>query len=105
MLFNLLENRAGLAEVLVLGTTDFAIEMYPIPTSDQLTLVINTKSKGIGTVKIYNLIGQLVSETELEINNLTNATISTQQLSAGPYFVQVDFGAFRERKKILVARP
>lgn len=104
MLFNLLENRTGLAELRVLGTTDFAIEMYPIPAGDELTLVINTKTKGIGSVKIYNLIGQLVSETILEIDNLTTATISTTQLSAGPYFVQIDFGEFQERKKIMVAR-
>ena len=60
------------------------IQLFPNPTSDQLTLVLPS-SISIDQIQVYNSVGQLMKST-------TDTTFSVRSLEAGVYMIVVDTG-------------
>ena len=60
-----------------------AITLYPNPASESVTLV----GKNLGTVRVYNAIGQKVDEF---VANGTELRINTRSYENGVYFVKTD---------------
>ncbi|SKB90955.1 Por secretion system C-terminal sorting domain-containing protein [Soonwooa buanensis] len=77
--------------------TDTSI--YPNPAKDQI--FINTKNaKGNLIVKIYNMVGNLVSESKIASGS--NQSINTSKLTNGVYVVKVEgFGIDQSQKLII----
>lgn len=74
------------------------INIYPNPTKSEFHLEVNSSIKNeIQSIKIYNLLGELVfnSNQYLEI-------ISTSLLSTGMYIVDVNFSEYKISKKLII---
>lgn len=71
-------------------------KLYPNPVSDILT--ISSESSAISTIKIYNLIGQLVIEKN--INSLVDS-IDVSDLQSGTYSISIESNDVLEFFKII----
>jgi hypothetical protein len=62
---------------------------FPNPTNNQINLPY-TLPKGVnmGTIKIYNMAGQLLNAFEID-NHFSNLIFNTADLAAGQYFYEV----------------
>ena len=61
----------------------FAITLYPNPTTNQLN--INLNGINADQVSIYNSFGQLLLDVKHPVNN----TINISQLETGVYFAEI----------------
>lgn len=77
------------------------IKIYPNPVADNLNLEIdhNLDADNIN-VSVFNVQGQLLHQQELE-RGTTNATIPTQNLPSGVYFVQIQLNKRQFSQKII----
>ena len=76
------------------------LSIYPNPTSGQFTIKLNNNQK-IGTIAIYNVIGETVYQSIL--NNSQNE-ISLNSLSAGLYFVYLKSDERVDVAKVVVTK-
>lgn len=60
--------------------------VYPNPASNQVNIV-STKYTGAKEITIYNMVGQVVSQTQSQ--GVQTTTINTSALNAGVYFVEI----------------
>ncbi|WP_300672653.1 T9SS-dependent M36 family metallopeptidase [Soonwooa sp.] len=81
------------------AATKSDLSIYPNPAKDQV--FINAKNtKGNLIVKIYNMVGNLVSESK--ITSGSNESINTSKLTNGVYIVKVEgFGIDQSQKLII----
>jgi len=78
--------------------TDASISVYPNPTSDLLNLKISG-SETISAIQIVDLNGrQIISRT---FNNVSDAQINVNDLSAGMYLINITAGEQTVTKKFL----
>lgn len=86
----------GLSGTYVFGTqtalnvTSFelsnAFSIYPNPTTDVLNIKISENNLPDG-YKIYNMLGQLINE--VEINSTSDLNVNTSEFSNGMYFIKI----------------
>lgn len=60
--------------------------VYPNPATNQVN-IISTQYSGAKVITIYNVVGQVVSQTQSQ--GLQTTTINTSGLNAGIYFVEI----------------
>lgn len=78
----------------VLGCDETSLEtlsIYPIPTADNLTInFANTSDEQIGTIKIIDVLGNIVHKQEtLFTKQNTQTNIDVHSLPIGNYFIQI----------------
>lgn len=79
-------------------------ELFPNPASNSATLVITSTERNQASVKIYNSIGKLVSQSS---NDLPNAgahriNLNLEKFSKGIYFVNVNINGRTATQKLIV---
>jgi len=95
---NLIElNTTGINQ---LPSNDEQLLIYPNPASNQLTIISNQLS--IGTVRVTNIVGQVVYSFTLPAANKYSKQIDVSTLPAGLYFVSVISGNEITTGKIVV---
>jgi len=72
----------------------------------QAELTITSQTQQEATVSVYNTIGQLVYNTDLQLrqNAATPINIPTSELASGMYFIQVRAEEFTTTRRMVVAR-
>jgi hypothetical protein len=74
------------------------IDMFPNPT----TSTFNVSSSGtIESLKVYNILGDIIRNYELGIKNGGSATIDMSSYTTGLYFVEIKTGKGIVRKKLI----
>jgi hypothetical protein len=70
-----------------------AVQMYPNPVQDNLTLVANKDVKGKGKISIYDLTGRAIRQQTIEKNDkLLNEMVDMNNLTPGLYIVEIKIG-------------
>ena len=75
-----------------------AFSMYPNPVKNELTIEVSNLMK---TVKVYDLVGQIVFNAEA---NAKTFKVNTSNFANGAYFVEVETEKGFIRKKFVVAQ-
>jgi hypothetical protein len=84
------------------GTINERISIYPNPTEANSTLEINTLLNETAYVKIYNGLGQLVSEEKIKLTAGKNKIeIVSQKLSSGLYTLKIVGNEFNAVKQFI----
>jgi hypothetical protein len=80
------------------------IQIYPNPTNKYLNISLDTRSKKDTKILIYNILGSLVKEINIEKGNSTPLSISVENWQKGSYFVRFlqDGEAFEMRKFLVI---
>ena len=61
---------------------------FPQPATDQLSVIINSRS-GNGDLKIFDLLGNLVTSKAIELNQMTTVNLNISNYPSGVYFIKV----------------
>ena len=91
---------AGSTSTLVLGVDEQSINnnsvsIYPIPTQNHVTIIVNEKS----SLSIYNNLGKKISES---IINSGTSKIELKNYSSGIYFFKITNKQGVDTKKVIV---
>lgn len=94
-------NSAALA-----GINEFTFEtdliLYPNPTTDHIQICLSNKNNSIGSIEIYNELGQISDRVELGNDATIKTSISVADLKPGVYFVKTILGERTTTKKLIV---
>ena len=72
------------------------VKVYPNPASDQLTVDVNFNKEQSLTLRLVNLLGEVVYEATYNNNDLQYVnTIDVSQLPNGAYFLQVNNSTYK----------
>jgi thiol-disulfide isomerase/thioredoxin len=85
---------------------DGNIAVYPNPASDRLFLDFNSTGSHLINLRLYNLLGETVSESAFVINTgMHTRTISTDHLVNGMYYLKIyRNNKLADTKKVLIYR-
>ena len=78
-----------------------AIKIYPNPALDQFTLSIEIKNNEDHTLKIYDVIGKLISTEKIHQND---QKINVDKLNNGVYWIEVQSSNWTEKEQLLIQR-
>lgn len=80
---------------------DAAIALYPNPTSGELNISFNNLAAGNYNVVVYNTIGGVVLNQNMDVNGAVVRTINMNELPTGIYMVQVANEKGSTTKKVI----
>ncbi len=66
------------------------VRLYPNPTTDNLLITISELSNENTTVSFVDLMGRVISKTNVQFSNGGNAFVNTSNLTAGIYIIKVE---------------
>ncbi len=75
--------------------------IYPNPTTDKLNIALNSTKEGNYNYTVFNQLGQVILLGNLELKNGKPATINTQEINSGIYFIQVTNGSESQTIKFI----
>ena len=78
-----------------------AIKIYPNPALDQFTIRIEIKNKEDLSLKIYDVIGKLISTEKIYQND---QKINVDKLDNGVYWIEVQSSNWTEKEQLLIQR-
>ena len=80
-------------------------ELFPNPAGDHSSLTITTSVSQSVHIKLYDIIGQQITEQADNLNTGVNAiNFNTSQLAGGPYSVIIEAGDKFYSRKLIIAR-
>ena len=80
-----------------------AARVYPNPTNGILNIEVNASQSSNVTMSVFNIMGQKVAEKSASFNTgINTASINTNELSSGVYFVTVKANGFEKTMKFVV---
>jgi ELWxxDGT repeat protein len=80
-------------------TDEFDLKIYPNPTQNDLNLIFDGKNNSEFQLSFYDISGKLLINQAVQSNKIN--TISTQNLSAGAYFIRLTNGEKQTIRKIM----
>jgi hypothetical protein len=82
-----------------------SLDIFPNPTVENLTLMLNSDETKDLTINIYNQNGQNVLSENVTVQNGENRfNFEVANYATGVYFVEITDGQFRTAKRFLVGR-
>lgn len=92
---------------MITGTNELdlvnAINLYPNPAQNQVTVVIDSKESGAAQIELVNVIGESVLSTSQSLNSGSNQiSLDLSNLNTGIYFVNIRNGKHTMTKKLMV---
>jgi hypothetical protein len=75
--------------------------IYPNPTTDILNIALNSSKEGNYTYTVLNQLGQTIRSGDIMLANGKPASINTQEISNGVYFIQVRNGQSSQTIKFI----
>lgn len=100
------EGQLAEAETTILNIEELApdaLDIFPNPVSDQLTLRFNGKEAGNAQLQIFNLMGQEISRRVLDVREGPNVNLlPVNQLPKGTYYLRLNNGDLRREAKFIV---
>ena len=94
----------GLINIETLAATGMAIQVYPVPANNNVTIELMSLMSGeAATFEIYNTTGQVVYTEQLVLNTSTLVKqINIESLSSGIYMVKLTSGEHTVNGQIIV---
>jgi hypothetical protein len=90
----------GIAEVNSLNTL---VSVYPNPAKDQLNVFLGNELKGLTTLIVMNVAGQVTHQTTFnKLSSESTLTLNIKDLASGMYFVKIENAAGVAEKKLIV---
>ena len=87
------------------NTIPLKLEVFPNPAADLVYCTINLPKANEVRVKIVSLDGRLIkSFKQPSTGNQMRLSISTGDMTAGMYFIQIESGAYLGREKLVIQR-
>ncbi len=81
-----------------------SVEVFPIPTKDEVTILIPTESTGSAIMTLSDFTGRIIIQDKVSLNNGINRfTINLNNYNTDLYFLSIDNGNEIIVKKILKA--
>jgi hypothetical protein len=79
---------------------------YPNPFNPTTTITFNIIKQDRVSLKVYNILGEVVSNLIDEVKSPGNYSIrfDAHRLSSGIYFYELNTGDFREVKKMVILK-
>jgi hypothetical protein len=82
-----------------------ALDVFPNPTSDQLTLRFKGKTEHVAEVQVFNVMGQLVRRQAVNVSEGPNVSVvPVRDLPEGSYFLRLQSGDLQREAKFIVYR-
>lgn len=81
---------------------DYGIAIYPNPNNGSFTLSSTRALETASQIKVYDMRGRVLFESDADAANPLNETISLQNAQAGIYLVSITGTNFKEVKRIVV---
>ena len=79
-----------------------AVEIYPNPVQNPLTVYLHDFTETKATIQLYNMAGQLMYKKEIAlINGAELFYPDFSKLAAGQYIITVQAGNFRHTQKLI----
>jgi len=78
---------------------DSSVSIYPNPTTDVVTIEILNSNWHNSTVKLYNVIGEIIYQT---IISNTHTVIDISSFTKGIYYIEFENNGIREFKKLVI---
>jgi len=84
-------------------SSDFGVvNMYPMPTSDKVTLQVNLPELTNLTVSVTDVNGRLLQFSDMEVEKgLSDVQVDLTQHAAGTYFIKLDNGSTQLTEQIV----
>ncbi len=80
-------------------------EPFPNPTNQSASIDINTSTVANFDILVYNQLGQIIEQQQLNTNNTENRIdFNTSNWSEGVYFIVIKNDTFRTTKKLVVQK-
>ncbi|MFC2110852.1 HYR domain-containing protein [Bacteroidota bacterium] len=94
------ENIASIGET----AKAYNVKVYPIPTTDNITVEFGKTLAKTTYIEVYNLVGERLNQFKLEDTNLkeNRTTIDMSTLPAGVYMIRIISGEFIHNHKIIL---
>ncbi len=80
---------------------DAFVSLYPNPTSGELNIAFNDNASGNYNLVVYNTIGSVVLNDNIDVTGAVVRTISLEKLPAGIYMVEVSNDNGKTSKKVI----
>lgn len=77
------------------------VSIYPNPGTGRYQLTLNTENQGQISIKVINLLGKVVFESNNHSNGLLQENLNLEYLSDGVYFLKVEGNGISVLKKIV----
>src|SRR5690606_24146499 len=90
-----------LTGVSVVNAANIQADIYPVPASDKISIVLSDPSVFIKTVKLINVIGQEVLSHK--VSHTSDTQISVEQLSNGNYILLIETDKGTVSRKIVIS--
>ncbi len=77
-------------------------ELYPNPTNQQINIEFMSDSDETATLHIYSVSGELIKESEMNVNRgINTSSIQVEDLDSGSYVIKLTQGAFTTNKQFI----
>ena len=79
------------------------VNVYPVPSKENINITLNNSYKGDVTINIYNLVGKLILTSSGTISNENQITQNISNLNTGVYLIEVSSkdGEFKDQAKFV----
>ncbi len=82
------------------------VAVFPNPASHELQVVFNTQTEGRYSLDIFNMMGQLVKQVNMETTPGQNSIqINVSELPQGTYLLKMGEGNNRINERLVITRP
>ncbi|HYH15514.1 MAG TPA: T9SS type A sorting domain-containing protein [Flavisolibacter sp.] len=76
--------------------------LYPNPASQKVTIKAELTKPQAATIKLINMLGQVVSTVSLPINNKVNYQLPLNKLAKGIYVVQLETETGMQAQRLVI---
>jgi hypothetical protein len=94
---------AGQSEISVTNNRSTKLRIVPNPCKGYLTINYNIKPMTLVSIKIYNIAGSLIRETDVNAEN-DQIKLNLQDLSQGVYILRLENGIKHSSEKLIIQR-
>ena len=82
-----------------------ALQLYPNPAQEYLNLDFSSRTKGVASIEIINLMGQQMKRVSQQVFEGNNACrLNIDDLPVGTYMVRLNLGEEQYIEKLIIAR-
>jgi hypothetical protein len=100
------QSPTDIVQAMLTGGNVFVIsELFPNPASDHSSLNITTSQALMVDIKLYDVIGQQITDKDYNlVSGVNNISFNSQMLAAGTYTVIIDAGGKFYSRKLVITR-
>ncbi|MCS7073420.1 MAG: T9SS type A sorting domain-containing protein, partial [Bacteroidia bacterium] len=96
------EKLSNIVEAIILKDVPFQATIYPNPTEGNLTLDIAAQQDAEFTFQIYNNLGQVVFEKQIEVKRgVVKLDLDVSSIAAGSYQALIESNGYKSATKLI----